>query len=82
MFGTLGPALMPTSAGADLACLSGKQERECAAACMSTAGCGGFSFNALVTPSAWVGGSWGGGKAGRRARAVGVHSARPAARPS
>ncbi|PSC71429.1 hypothetical protein C2E20_5236 [Micractinium conductrix] len=51
VFGTLGPALMPTSAGADLACLSGKQERECAAACMSTAGCGGFSFNALVTPT-------------------------------
>ncbi|EFN58688.1 hypothetical protein CHLNCDRAFT_140300 [Chlorella variabilis] len=44
VFGTLGPAVVPTSPGKDLACFSNKSERDCGFACVSTSGCDGFMY--------------------------------------
>ncbi|KAL4458150.1 hypothetical protein ABPG75_013015 [Micractinium tetrahymenae] len=50
LFGTMGPALVPSLA-TSLTCLTGKAERDCAVACLATSGCDGFSFNALSSTS-------------------------------
>lgn len=44
VFGSLGPAVVPSAPGADLSCLSGKTERACATACVAAAGCAGFLY--------------------------------------
>lgn len=59
VFGSLGPALVPSTPGTTLTCLSGKAERECAAACLAQIGCDGFSFNALSSTSKWLPGAVG-----------------------
>lgn len=62
VFGTLGPAVVPATLGQDIQCLSGKYEKDCATACVSTSGCSGFLYTAQGSSSGerGVGAGWAG----------------------